>query len=81
MIKLDEFSPHEYALGDKQVQILLSGSHVHACTQEKMIPRRYVRLEPEMSPEIFDTLQTLTLNIHTSFLLQEFLLNLQHTTC
>jgi len=58
MIKLVEFSPHEYALDDKQVQILLSGSHVHACTQEKMIPRRYVHLEPEMSPEIFDTLQS-----------------------
>jgi len=48
MIKLDEFSPREYALGDKQVQILLSESHVHACRQEKMIPRRYVHLEPEM---------------------------------
>jgi hypothetical protein len=57
MIKLDEFSPHEYALGDKQVQILLSKSHVHAWRQEKMIPRRYVHLEPEMSPEIYDTLQ------------------------
>jgi len=81
MIKVDEFSPHEYALGDKQVQILLSESHVHACTQEKMIPRRYVHLEPAISPEIYDTLQISTLNNHTSFLLEEFLLNLQHTTC
>jgi hypothetical protein len=57
MIKLDEFSPHEYVLGDKQVQILLSESHVHACRQEKMTPRRYAHLEPERSPEIHDTLQ------------------------
>jgi hypothetical protein len=39
---LIKFLPHEYALGDKQVLILLSESHVHVCTLEKMTPRRYV---------------------------------------
>lgn len=76
MIKLLEFSPHECAPGDKQVQILLSKSHVHACTQVKMIPRRYVHLEPEMSPEIYVTFKTShTLNTHTSHLSGVFLLN------
>lgn len=49
---LHRFSPHEYALGDKQVQILLSGSHGHACTLEKMTPRIYVHLEPKNTTEI-----------------------------
>jgi hypothetical protein len=47
IIFMHQFSPHECALGDKRVQILLSGSHGHACTLEKMTPKRYGHLEPE----------------------------------
>jgi hypothetical protein len=52
VMTLIKFLPHEYALGDKQVLILLSESHVHVCTPEKMTPRRYVHLGPEIRTEI-----------------------------
>jgi hypothetical protein len=45
-------SPREYAPGDKQAQILRSGSHEHVCTLEKMTPRRCGHLEPENTTEI-----------------------------
>jgi hypothetical protein len=52
--KLIKFLPHEYVPDDKQVLILLSESHAHVCTLEKMTPRRYVHLGPEIVIKICD---------------------------
>jgi hypothetical protein len=54
IMKLMTFLPHEHAPGDKQVLILLSGSHAHVCTLEKMTPRRYVHSGPEIGTETCD---------------------------
>ena len=42
VMKLMKFLPHECVLGDTKVPILLSESHVHVYTLEKMTPRKYV---------------------------------------